>query len=199
MAKESSMKNMLITLGGVTLIASALLGCVYALTKGPIDAAMISKTNSAISSVVPDFDNDPSSDLFKIDLQGKDFKVYPAKKGGEIVGYAIESYASGFGGRISIMVGFDAKGSITNISVLSHTETPGLGDKIEPSKSSFSAQFAGKSPEDFKILVKKDGGDVDAITASTITSRAYCEAVSTAYEVFKKCKEESSKKEVTNE
>jgi electron transport complex protein RnfG len=206
MAKESNLKNMLLTLSFVTLMASALLGGVYALTKTPIDEAMAAKINSAISSVAPEFDNNPSSDYFFEEYAGKEYKVYPAVAAGDTVGYAIESYASGFGGRISLMVGFDMSGVITGTSVLSHAETPGLGDKIDPRKSDFSVQFEGKNPEDFKLLVKSDGGDVDAITASTITSRAFCDAVTTAWEVFRVCtegqeqeKEQEQIKEVSNE
>ncbi len=188
MAKESTLKNMLITLSVVTLLASGLLGVVYAITKGPIDEAMTAKTNSAISSVSPEFDNDPSADMFTVEHVGRSYKVYPATMNGQTVGYAIESYASGFGGRISLMIGFNIDGTINGTSVLSHAETPGLGDKIDASKSNFSVQFQGKNPDDFMLLVKQDGGDVDAITASTITSRAFCAAVESAWEVFNICK-----------
>ncbi len=187
MAKESTLKNMVTTLSVITLISSALMGGAYVLTKEPIDNAFAQKTNSAISAVAPKFDNDPSSEAFTMELSGKGYKVYPAKMGGELVGYAIESFSSGFGGRLSLMVGFNIDGSINSISVLGHSETPGLGDKIEPGKSGFGVQFQGKNPQDFKMVVKKDGGDVDAITASTITSRAYCDAVNTAWEIFKLC------------
>ena len=187
MAKESSLKNMLITLSAVTLLASGLLGVVYAITKGPIDEAMAAKTNNAISSVSPEFNNDPSAEMFTVDLSGRNYRVYPAVMDGEVAGYAIETFASGFGGRISLMVGFNIDGTINGTAVLSHAETPGLGDKIDASKSSFSVQFQGRDPHDFVLLVKQDGGDVDAITASTITSRAFCVAVENAWEVFKIC------------
>ena len=199
MAKESTLKNMLLTLSAITLVASSLLGVVYSLTKGPIEEAMTLKTNNAIAGVAPEFDNDPSADQLVVELAGKSYKVYPAKMGGAIVGYAIESFASGFGGRISLMVGFNVDGSINGTAVLSHAETPGLGDKIDASKSDFSVQFKGKNPDDFQLLGKKDGGDVDAITASTITSRAFCDAVNTAWEVFKKCNSQNDSKEVSNE
>ncbi len=193
MAKQSTLKSMVATLAAITLISSALLGGVYALTKKPIEIAMTAKTNAAIASVSPEFDNDPSADMFLTELSGKSYKVYPAKMGGAVTGYAIESYASGFGGRISLMIGFNLDGTIKSISVLSHAETPGLGDKIDISKSNFSVQFRGKSPEEFKMLVRQDGGEVDAITASTITSRAYCDAVMTAWEVYKVCVSDNKK------
>ena len=186
MAKESTFGNMVITLFVVCLVASAGVGGIYALTKDLIDAAKIAKVNSAISGVVPDFDNDPSAEKFEVTTDGKTSMVYPAKKDGEIVGYAIEAATSkGFGGAIVLMIGFEPDGTIYNTAVISHTETPGLGDKIDVKKSDFSVQFNGKNPETFHLSVKKDGGDVDAITASTISSRAFCDAVETAYKTFK--------------
>lgn len=186
MAKESTFSNMVITLFVVCLVASAGVGGIYALTKDLIDAAKIAKVNSAISGVVPDFDNDPSAEKFEVTTDGKTSMVYPAKKDGEIVGYAIEAATSkGFGGAIVLMIGFQPDGTIYNTAVISHTETPGLGDKIDVKKSNFSVQFNGKNPETFHLSVKKDGGDVDAITASTISSRAFCDAVETAYKTFK--------------
>ena len=200
MAKESSLKNMVFTLFIVCLVSSTLLGGAYALTKEPIKAANIAKVNSSISGVVPAFDNDPSKEIFTKELNGKRFNVYPAKKGGKIVGYAVESSTSaGFGGRIVLMVGFNTDGTIFNTSVLSHSETPGLGDKMVEGKSNFSVQFKGKNPADFKLAVKKDGGDVDAITASTITSRAFCDALVTAYKVFQLCIEDQTKNKNSNE
>jgi Na+-translocating ferredoxin:NAD+ oxidoreductase subunit G len=185
MAKESTFLNMLLSLFLVCLICSGILGGVYAITKKPIDTAQLAKKNNAISTVVPEFDNVPSQEQFSVEVDGKSSVVYPAKKGGVIVGYAIESSTSkGFGGAIVMMVGFSADGSIYNSSVISHSETPGLGDKMVEGKSNFSAQFKGKNPANFKLSVKKDGGDVDAITASTITSRAYCDALERAYKVF---------------
>jgi electron transport complex protein RnfG len=186
MAKESTFKNMTLNLLVITLVSSALLAGAYELTKDAIKQVEIKKVNDGIANVLPEFDNDPSSDMFSKFLDGDSVKVYKAIKGGEFVGAAVQTFTnSGFGGRISLMVGFLPDGAINNIEVISHNETPGLGDKIETKKSGFSVQFQGKNPETFKISVKKDGGDVDAITASTISSRAFCDAVSRAYKVFR--------------
>ena len=87
------------------------------------------------------------------------------------------------------MVGFLPDGTINDVAVLEHEETPGLGDKMEKKKSDWSLQFQGKNPETFRLSVTKDGGDVDAITASTISSRAFCDAVTRAYENFKSINE----------
>ncbi len=179
---------MAVTLFAVCLIASAVLGGIYAVTKEPIDSTRIAKINSAIGGVVPEFDNDPSAEKFSVGEGNKAVTVYPAKKGGQIAGYAIEAATTkGFSGRITIMVGFLPDGKIKDIAVISHAETPGLGAKISEKDAPFVTQFEGKNPGDgnFKLSVKKDGGDVDAITASTITSRAFCDAVENAYNAFR--------------
>jgi len=90
----------------------------------------------------------------------------------------------GFSGRFDIMVGFDHEGNIFNTEVLSHQETPGLGDKMDKKKSDFPLQFTGKNPETNNLAVKKDGGEIDAITAATITSRAFSDAVNNAWKAY---------------
>ena len=103
---------------------------------------------------------------------------------------AVESSTmKGFSGLIRLMVGFDMDGKIKDITVLEHAETPGLGDKIEKEKSDFNVQFQGKDPATFELKVEKDNGEVDAITASTISSRAYCDAVQRAYDAFLKVRD----------
>ena len=185
MAKKSSFVNMVVVLGLVCLICSALLGAVYVVTEAPIAAANLAKTNQAISEVVPAFDNVPSDEKFTVSVGGKEYLVYPAKAQGSVAGYAVECSVIGFGGPVKIMVGFDAAGNIYHSSVISHSETPGLGAKIsDNSQGNFREQFKGKNPKDYKLKVKQDGGDVDAITASTITSRAYTSAVKEACDVF---------------
>ncbi|MDD3568018.1 MAG: RnfABCDGE type electron transport complex subunit G [Bacteroidales bacterium] len=187
MAKESNFKNMTLTLFVVTLLASASLGFVYSFTKGPIENAQNAKINGAISLVLPDFDNTPAAESFTREIDGGLLTFYPASKGGEPVGMAIQTFTkNGFSGQIDLMVGFLPDGSIHAIEVINHKETPGLGDKMESGKSDFNVQFKGKNPKDFKLSVTKDGGDVDAITASTISSRAYCDAVERAYNAFVK-------------
>ena len=179
MAKESSFKNMVITLSVICLVCSALLGVVYSVTKAPIEAAELTKINNAIKAVVPECDNNPSEEM--IEVEGS--VVYPAKVNGNIVGYAIKVKVSGFGGPIQMMVGFKADGTIYNTSVISHSETPGLGAKITgeiPTRT----QIVGKSPASSNLTVTKDGGEIDAITASTITSRGFLRGVDAAYKVF---------------
>ena len=191
MAKtESTFINMTLTLVVVTLVAAGLLGTVFALTKEPIRLAELAKKNEAIANVVPGFDNQPSQEVERLFLDGDSIFLYTARKGEEVLGTAVETFTNkGFSGNFKLMVGIDPDGSIIKIAVIKHAETPGLGDKMEQDKSDFHVQFMGKDPTSFNIAVTKDRGDVDAITASTITSRAYCDAVTRAYKAFKQKKQ----------
>lgn len=186
MAKESSFKNMTLTLLVITFVSSAVLAGVYELTKDAIDAVRIRKINRGISEVLPAFDNNPSEDVYKKFVDGDTVYVYIATKDKKYVGAAIQTFTNnGYGGKFVLLVGFLADGTINNINVISHSETPGLGDKIDPAKHGFSLQFHGKNPETYKLTVKKENGDVDAITASTISSKAFCDAVARAYAVYR--------------
>jgi electron transport complex protein RnfG len=183
--KESTFINMLLTLFFVTLFAAIALGFVYNVTKEPIELAKLAKKTAAIEAVVPEFDNIPSDEAISKAVDGDSLYFYPARKGGELVGVAVETFTTqGFSGTIKLMAGFLPDGTIQNITVLEHKETPGLGDKMERSKSDWSAQFEGQNPNEFKLMVTKDGGSVDAITASTISSRAFCDAVQRAYDAL---------------
>ena len=188
--KESTFLNMVATLFVVTLLAAGLLGSVYALTKEPIRLAELKRKNEAIGVVVPGFDNVPSQEVQKLFVDGDTLYFYTARKGAEVLGTAVETFTNkGFSGEFKLMVGFAPDGSIIDIAVIKHAETPGLGDKMERDKSEFHTQFMGQSPENFNLAVKKDRGDVDAITASTITSRAYCDAVKRAYDALRQLQE----------
>lgn len=189
MALESTVKNMFVSLTVICLVCSALLGGAYAITKDKIDEAEVNKQNEAIARVVPEFDNIPSEEVFEVELEGKKYAVYPAKLSGEVVGYAINTSATGFSGPVVIMVGITAEGRIFNTVPVSHAETPGLGAKISEEGNPFVEQFKDMDPSATVLKVKKDGGDIDAITASTITSSAYTAAVESAWMVFNKIKE----------
>jgi electron transport complex protein RnfG len=182
MAKKSTFGNMVLVLSGICLVCSALLGTVYAVTKAPIEASELAKVNAAISAVTPAFDNIPSEDVRTIDDGAQ---IYTSRMDGQVVGYAIKVSTSGFGGPLTIMVGFTPDGTVYNTSVISHSETPGLGAKLVDENCAPRVQVKGKNPATNKISVSKDGGEIDAITASTITSRAFLKGVNAAYEVFK--------------
>ena len=181
---ESNFINMVMVLFAVTLIASAAVGYVYTLTAEPIANAKKAKQENAIRLVIPgEFDNTPSADVWKIETtDGSELEFYPAKKDGELVGTAVKTYTNkGFSGYISIMVGFKPDGSISNYSVLEHKETPGLGSKMDLwFTKDGRGNIIGKTPGIAGLKVSKDGGEVDAITAATISSRAFLDAVNRA-------------------
>ena len=182
MAVKSSFKNMTICLFAICLVCSALLAGIYALTAEPIAAAAAAKNEAAIKEVLPETAVAIEEER-TVEMNGQSYSynlAYDAQ--GNTVGCAINVSALGFGGPIVIKVGFDASGIIWNSKVLSQAETPGLGAKC--TEASFADQFRQFNPAEKSLKVKKDGGDVDAITASTITSRAYAGGLETAVNVF---------------
>lgn len=181
--RPSTLINMILGLGVVALIASSLLAVVYSVTKEPIEIAKAKKLNEAIQLVSPSFNNDPASEVYMTPIEGNDSLIcYPIREDGKLKATAIKTYSDkGFSGRFYILVGFDVEGKIISTRVLEQAETPGLGDKMVKKKSDWSNQFSDKDPQNFKLSVTKDGGDIDGITAATITSRAFCEAVDQAY------------------
>ena len=201
---ESSLKNMLLVLTGVTVISVLLLAYMNELTQKPIADANMKILNTALTKVLPEYTNNPvaESDTIFGEKNGKkivDFIIYPAKKGDTQVGTAVEVKSLGFGGELKILVGFDAEGKIYNYSLLSHAETPGLGSKADtwfgaydPAKGEEKhihsevnkESILGLNPGDSPLKVSKDGGQIDAITASTITSRAFLNAVNRAYQAY---------------
>ena len=182
---------MLLVLTGVTAVSVALLAYVNELTKGPIAEANAKTLNEALKKVLPEFTNNPvaESDTIFSEKDGKknvDFIVYPAKNGEELVGTAVEAKSMGFGGELKVLVGFDADGKIYDYSLLSHAETPGLGSKAADwFKEGNKGSIKGMNPGEAPLTVSKDGGQIDAITASTITSRAFLNAVNAAYAAYK--------------
>jgi electron transport complex protein RnfG len=158
------------------MVMSAALAFVNKITSEPIANTEKQKEINALESVSPEFDNDAISTKQTIG----DLEYFVLLKGTDTVGYAVKTYTEkGFSGYISLMVGFDAEGKVYNYAILKHKETPGLGTKLSETK--FKSQFENLSLEGFEIKVKKDGGDVDAITAATISSRAFCDALDRAY------------------
>ena len=191
MAKNDSIWRLVIVLTCISLLAALALTGVYALTKGPIEQGQREKKEKALQSVLPAYEG-TVRDTVVVDADNEEIPVHLAiGKDGELCGAGIETYTKkAFAGRFDLMVGFDAEGTIVNTEVIKAGETPGLGDKINKDKSEFAMQFNQQNPAEFQLVVKKDGGDVDAITAATISSRAYCDAVQRAYDIFMKIKEE---------
>lgn len=180
MAAKNNILSMALCLTAVCLVCGAVLGSVYAVTKSPIEAAAAAEARAAIAEVLPE------GGTISEAMQADGMEYYCSLADSAVVAYAVKSSAGGFGGLLTLMVGVLPDGSIWNTKVLSHSETPGLGAKCT-SDEAFMAQWKG-----FKgnFAVRKDGGDVDAITASTITSRAYAKAVQQASELVLSFNEE---------
>lgn len=188
MAKlESTFRNMVLVLTSITLVAAVALGSVYNLTKEPIEASKRAKQENAIMEVLPPDVSIKGTDTITIEGMLEPFYVYQAYTDDEFVGAAVQTYSkNGFSGEIKIMVGFDAKGNIINYSVLEQKETPGLGTKmVDWFKTEKGNQdIRGLNGSKNNLNVTKNGGEVDAITAATISSNAFLEAVRYAYSAY---------------
>ncbi|MBM6943945.1 MULTISPECIES: RnfABCDGE type electron transport complex subunit G [Bacteroides] len=182
---ESSLKNMILSLTGFSIVAGGLLGWVNAATAEPIAQANAKALSDAIAVVIPGFDNNPAEEAETVEVEGTTYKIYPATQGGKPIGAAVEASANGFGGTLTVLVGFDTEGNIIDYSLLSHAETPGLGSKASDwFKKGAKGDITGKNPGTQFLTVSKDGGEIDAITASTITSRAFLQAVNNAWSAY---------------
>jgi len=183
----SNFKNMVLVLSGITLFAAVTLSSVYTLTKDPIEQSKMAKEQNAIKEVLPPFDH---FDQKPIEVKDgvETMKVYKAyNKNNVFVGAAVKTTSNnGFNGRIDIMVGFDNAGMILNYKVLEQNETPGLGTKmVDWFKTVRNKQsIIGKNAGIANLSVSKDGGEIDAITAATISSRAFLFAVRNAYYAY---------------
>ena len=175
---ESSFANMVIVLTVITVIAAACLGAMNNATAEPIAASKKAKQEAAIKAVLPEF---ASVDTAVIVNEQKIFHAYDAN--GELVGIAIETAELGFGGDITTMVGFNVNGAIVNYSLLQHAETPGLGSKLVD-WFLVKSDIRGAGADQMPLRVSKDGGEYDAITAATISSRAFLNSINKAYETY---------------
>jgi electron transport complex protein RnfG len=164
------------------------LAAVNEITREPIAQAKRARELQAIRFVLPDYANDPYADALDVDLAEEGTAhLYPARDHvGGLVGVAVITSAKGYGGDLRIMVGLDAMGKTHQIQVLEMKETPGLGDAI--AKDKFLAPLLGQTADSMRWAVTKDGGDVDAVTAATISSRAAVEAVASSFGIIAKAR-----------
>ncbi len=180
---KSSLKNMVLMLALIALVCSAAVAFVFNITRLRIADAEQEKVTQSIAMVLPAFEKISEESLT---VDGSEVKLYKATQGESVVGYAFEAFTmNGFSGEVRLMVGFDTEGTITGIEVLKQAETPGLGANMTKEDNVVRISLVGRNAAEMKLNVKKDGGDVDALTAATISSRAYAEVVATAYEAFK--------------
>jgi electron transport complex protein RnfG len=183
---------MVLVLTSVAVIMGGILAYVNHLTEGPIAAQKSKALADGIKTVmcVADLKVAKTDTVKQNDAKGKEmtYVIYQTQDAqGHDLGAAVESTTMGFGGDLKILVGFDDEGEILGYTLLKHAETPGLGAKADVwFQKDQPGNIVGKSPKEKPLTVSKDGGEVDAITASTITSRAFLKAVNQAYEVYSK-------------
>jgi Na+-translocating ferredoxin:NAD+ oxidoreductase subunit G len=186
---KSSLTNMVLVLVGVAVVIGAVLAWVNNITEQPIAEKAQQTLAAGIKEVMNSTDikvEDP--DTVKMEIQGKEsvftiHNVYTTD--GAYLGSAVESTTMGFGGDLKVLVGFNAEGTILGYTILQASETPGLGAKADKwFQKDGKGNIIGKSVANGELKVNKDGGDVDAITASTITSRAFLKAVNQAYTAY---------------
>ena len=181
---------MVLVLTGVAVVMGAVLALVNHVTEGPINDQKAKALADGIQSVLL-CDNivvAKTDTVRQNDAKGKEltYIIYQAKDAqGRDLGAAVESTTGGFGGDLKVLVGFDTEGRILGYTLLEHAETPGLGAKADKwFQKGEKGDIIGKSPQE-PLTVSKDGGQVDAITASTIPSRAFLLAVNNAYNAYK--------------
>ena len=186
---ESTLLNMVLVLTGVAVIMGGILAFVNHLTEEPINEQKAKALADGIKSVmVCDELQVAKTDTVKQNAKGKEltyiiYQIQDAQN--QDLGAAVESTTGGFGGDLKVLVGFDPEGKILGYTLLEHAETPGLGAKADKwFQKGQKGDIIGKSPAE-PLTVSKDGGQVDAITASTITSRAFLLAVNNAYNAYK--------------
>ena len=177
----STLPNMLCVLTLISVIAAGALAYVNKITAGPIEENKARTLAEGINSVLGVSDAQVQETKTVQDANGNDVIIYATDKG--VAVQAIDP--NGFGGKLSVLVGFADEGSIKGYTVLDHAETPGLGAKAGFwFQKGEKGDIIGKNPGQKELTVSKDGGDVDAITASTITSRAFLRAVNVAFQAY---------------
>lgn len=179
---------MIISLGLITIVAGGLLGGMYAITKEPIAETERQQLTASIAEVAPEFNNSPEADIDTVEVDGRKFVVFPAIYDGKLKGAAVLGFTmEGFSGEIAVLAGFEANGTVKDYRVIRHAETPGLGAKMEEwfHDPTGARSVVGKNPSVENFTVSKDGGGIDAITAATISSRAFLGVMRSAYLAYK--------------
>jgi electron transport complex protein RnfG len=187
---ESTLTNMALVLTGVAVVMGGVLALVNHLTEGPISQQKEKALADGIKAVMvcDDIVVAKTDTVKQNDGKGKEltYIIYQTQDAQHNdLGAAVESTTGGFGGDLKVLVGFNPEGKILGYTILETAETPGLGAKADKwFQKGEKGDIIGKAPAE-PLTVSKDGGQVDAITASTITSRAFLLAVNNAYSAYK--------------
>jgi electron transport complex protein RnfG len=176
-------------LGGFAMVAAAMLVMGDIATRDAIQQRQAEDLLASLAQVIPRelHDNDLLADTLTLQTPDGEVIVYRALEGLTVSGVAFETVGQGYGGAIRVLLGVDKDGRILGARVLAHTETPGLGDKIEVDRDDWILDFDGKSlgePPPERWAVKKDGGDFDQFSGATITPRAVVKSVKQGLELF---------------
>jgi len=193
-----------ILLGVTALLASAALAFAYLQTAPRIEQQNAADLTASLKAVIPGiaYENDLLSDRVVIDsgVGSSKTTVYRARMQGEVVAVVFQVIGKGYGGEITAVMGLDRAGNITSVRVVSHHETPGLGDKIEAAKSPWINSFTGKgldNPDERGWRVRKDGGEFDQFSGATITPRALVAAIKGGLDLYATHREEILNQSVT--
>ena len=168
----------------VCAVAAGVMGSVAVMTKEPIAKAKVKKISDGLRAVLPPFSNNPMEDVRTYrEADGSEVEFYRAFQNGKLVGVVAKVATSiGYGGRMDGLVSFTPDGKIRTVIVTGHNETPGLGTKV--SEDAFRSQFDGFNPKRRIFKVRQDGGEIDAVTAATISSRAVVDAIQRAIDAY---------------
>lgn len=179
-----------VLMGCVSLLVCSLLMAANNLTAQPIADRAREDLTKQLDQVLPKeiYDNQPLDQRYEEELNGQTYVFYRARHAGAVSAVILFTHTAGYSGDISLLVAIKADGELSGVRVLSHTETPGLGDKIELAKDDWITGFSGLSllsPTTTGWAVKKDGGQFDAFTGATITPRAVVKGVFETLQLFK--------------
>lgn len=182
-------------LGIFAAVSSLLLAVGNVSTEKTIELRMAEDLKASLSQVIPAdiHDNNLLDNKINIQNEGQELTVYQALKKNRLTALAYEISNNGFSGEIKLILGINVKGEVLGVRVLSHTETPGLGDKIEEGKSDWIYRFNSKSLKnltDEQWQVKKDGGYFDQFSGATITPRAVVAAIKHGLEIYRQQRDE---------
>jgi Na+-translocating ferredoxin:NAD+ oxidoreductase subunit G len=184
------MIKMVVVLTVLSAFSGGLLAAIRDNTKEQIEVQQLTFVKGpAIKEIFKDAGNDPIADRFKLQDDGQERSFFVGVYDGNPKGVALESYGKGYGGDVGLMVGIDTEtDKIIGVSVTTHSETPGLG-ALAKEDPNFSKQFSGLSLQD-TIKVTKDGGQINALSGATITSRAVAGAAASVAEIYNRMKPE---------
>ncbi|MBQ8465341.1 MAG: RnfABCDGE type electron transport complex subunit G [Alphaproteobacteria bacterium] len=184
--KNKEMTRLIKVILTVAVVSGLVLSFIHLLTEKPIQEAQNKLISESMKEVVAaEFNNEPFKEKIIVKRGKAKYTIYPARQDGYVTSLIMKTHSNkGYGGRLDVLVGFSLDGAVGNYKVIKHQETPGLGSKVND--ESFKKNIIGKKPNEESFKVRQDGGEIDAITGATITSRALIDAIQRAYQGYLK-------------